>query len=200
MNHQLHGALDGGPGSGEDDSKLNALANDVAEMRMRIENIDKNCFSFFDNTNNGFGGFGTGMIEAGGSFRLTNGVYNGSKFSLYHYSSGWGGGSVARIKTYNMKFYGGILSKLSYIGTGLLGAYNMGSGYIKDGNSFGENFKLATVQTLGGATGAAIGAKTFAVMFSYLGPYGIVGGGIVGGIIGGIGGTKLSEYLYLSTK
>jgi RHS repeat-associated protein len=57
-----------------------------------------------------------------GSFRLTNGVKNGSKLSLWYYSSGWSGGSRARITTYN----------ISRIGKGL-GRFGAGAGLIMDG-------------------------------------------------------------------
>jgi len=54
------------------------------------------------------------------SFRLTNGAYNGSSFSLRFYGSGWGGGSTAQITTYSLSNLGGGVSfGAGVIGTGL---------------------------------------------------------------------------------
>ncbi|PZR20479.1 MAG: hypothetical protein DI535_29900 [Citrobacter freundii] len=48
-------------------------------------------------------GFGFIAVEKmPGSFRLTNGAYNGSAWSPRYYGSGWTGGSRARISTYNI--------------------------------------------------------------------------------------------------
>ena len=44
------------------------------------------------------------------TFRLTNGAYNGSKFSPWIYSSGWRGGSTARISTYAISGVGKAIS------------------------------------------------------------------------------------------
>jgi RHS repeat-associated protein len=50
------------------------------------------------------------------SFRLTNGAYNGCKFSFKWYSSGWTGGSKAQITTYKASNAAGVLGKLSLFG------------------------------------------------------------------------------------
>ncbi len=59
-----------------------------------------------------------------GSFRLTNGSYNGSSFSLKYYSSGWTGGGRARISTYNIGKIGNATGSAFFI----LGTVNDGIG------------------------------------------------------------------------
>ncbi|MBF0575496.1 hypothetical protein [Dysgonomonas sp. GY617] len=53
-----------------------------------------------------------------GSFRLTNGLYNGSQLSPKYYKTGWTGGSIARIKTYNIAKLGKFAGKMA-IGVGV---------------------------------------------------------------------------------
>ena len=59
------------------------------------------------------GAAGTGLENTVGSFRLTNGAYNGSKWSPKYYSSGWTGGSRARITTYNIGRVGKLIGRIS---------------------------------------------------------------------------------------
>lgn len=73
-------------------------------------------------------GLGAMAIEkAPGSFRLTNGLANGSAFRPKYYGSGWAGGSRAMISTYNI---GNIGKGLGYLGAGAgvvmdgIGVYN----------------------------------------------------------------------------
>ena len=62
-----------------------------------------------------------------GTFRITNGVYNGSQISLKYYFSGWKGGSVAKITTYTLsatgKILGGATIAVSSLMNGI-GVYN----------------------------------------------------------------------------
>lgn len=64
------------------------------------------------------------------SFRLTNGSYNGSAFSPKLYTSGWAGGSVARISTYKIAKIGQIVGLATFAvsstldGIGLYNYYN----------------------------------------------------------------------------
>lgn len=73
----------------------------------------------------GLGAMATEQVP--GSFRLTNGLANGSTFSPKYYGSGWAGGSRARISTYNI---GNIGKGLGYLGAGVgvvmdgIGVYN----------------------------------------------------------------------------
>ncbi|WP_430406831.1 hypothetical protein [Fluviicola sp.] len=67
------------------------------------------------------------------SFRLTNGVANGSKFSPKVYGSGWTGGSRANISTYKTAGLGGLLSKATFglgvilDGVGVINYYTEGA-------------------------------------------------------------------------
>ncbi|CAH0313175.1 tRNA nuclease WapA [Pedobacter sp. Bi36] len=78
---------------------------------------------------------GIGIMGAGGdllsksnaSFRMTNGLYNGSGFSPRIYWNGWGGGSVAQITTYSLSKFGTNLSTASGavgVGYGVYQIYN----------------------------------------------------------------------------
>jgi RHS repeat-associated protein len=79
-----------------------------------------------------------------GSFRLTNGAYNGSEFSPKYYPEGWGGGSFADITTYSVSKMGGYLS---------LGAGAVGTGFayyqLTNGSSNTMTLSDATVGTIG---------------------------------------------------
>ena len=57
---------------------------------------------------------GTALENATGSFRITNGAYNGGAFSPKFYQSAWTGGSRARITTYNIGKVGGYVGKASF--------------------------------------------------------------------------------------
>ncbi|SDM14510.1 hypothetical protein SAMN05216273_11486 [Chryseobacterium taihuense] len=56
----------------------------------------------------------TALENTAGSFRITNGDYNGSSFSPKYYQSAWTGGSRARITTYNISKIGGFVGKASF--------------------------------------------------------------------------------------
>ena len=140
----------------------------------------------------GIGGFGQGMVQSGGSFRVTNGAYNGNRLILRHYQSGWTGGSRAQITTYNMTRVGSNLGRWSIYGSVLLGAYNINEANIQDGRSFGYNTQVATAQTAGGIAGGWAGAKGGAAAGAAIGVWfwgaGVVPGAIIGGLIGGVAG------------
>ena len=192
FNHWAHEAAEEGGGP---PNKMDQIAAEAEAMRSRWDNIRENGLLALDTGNNGMGGLSVGMSQVGGSIRFTNGVYNGSRFSLRHYASGWSGGSVARIKTYKLSVYGSTLGRYSTIGTMGLGVYNMYSGFQMDGG-MGYNFQLATTQTIGGWAGAFALGKAGAYLGSYFGPWGTLGGGILGGVIGGFGGTSLSTDMF----
>ncbi|MEM6320942.1 MAG: 3-coathanger stack domain-containing protein [Bacteroidota bacterium] len=139
-------------------------------------------------TADGVGGLGAGLTTQGGSVRLTNGAYNGNGLSPKYYASGWTGGSVAQIKTYNLGTVGRAAGRLGTAGTIGLGVIDVGSNAYNEGG-FGAQTQLATGRFAGslsgGAAGAALGANFFGI--------GAIPGGIVGGIIGGYGGSKAGE-------
>ena len=149
-----------------------------------VENSWQNGFDFAGGLFNIAGGFGTGLQEMGGSFRLTNGAYNGSSWSPHHYKSAWTGGSTARITTYNSAKWGGRISG-GAIGVGTaIGVYQIRQGYIADGNTFGYNALTTTGSVVVGMAGGWGGAVTGAGFgFAVAGPP----GAIIGGIIGGFG-------------
>jgi len=134
------------------------------------------------------GGLGAGLTTQGGSVRLTNGAYNGNGLSPKYYASGWAGGSVAQIKTYNLGAVGKVAGKLGTAGTIGMGVIDVGSNGFNE-RGFGTQTQLATGRFAGslggGAAGAAFGA-------SFLG-IGAIPGGIIGGVIGGYGGSKAGE-------
>ncbi len=195
LNHAAHSAANSEQG-GDPPSNMAQIAAEAEAMRSRWDALLSGGILALDTGNNGMGGMGAGMGQVGGSLRFTNGAYNGSKFSLRHYASGWNGGSVARITTYNLKAYGSILGKYSALGTGILGAYNIGTGFYKDGYSFGYNTQLATAQTVGGIAGAYAFGKLGALGGAYFGPWGSLIGGIGGAAYGGIQGTSTSTDIF----
>jgi RHS repeat-associated protein len=142
--------------------------------------------------NHGIEGFGTGAENLTGSFRLTNGSYNGSQVSLKYYNSGWKGGSSAGISTYSATEWGGRVAKGSIIVSVGFGAYNIYNGVQEDGGTYGINAQVATGQTVGGIAGGWAGAEAGATAGLYVGaffgPAGLIAGPIVGGIIGGVAG------------
>ena len=140
----------------------------------------------------GSGGFGQGMVQAEGSFRLTNGSYNGNQLSPKHYQSGWSGGSRAQITTYNMSRVGSNIGRGSIYGTLVLGAYKINEANVQDGRAFRYNTQVATAQTAGGIVGGSVGAKGGAAAGAAIGVWfwggGAVPGAIIGGILGGVSG------------
>lgn len=154
--------------------------------------------------NNGIGGFGTGMTQFGGTFRLSNS--SGFSPRFYKVSSntgrGWGGGGRGRglIKTYGATNWG------KGIGYGSLGvSFVLGGIYVtdawqQDGNTYGANTQLAVAQTSLGIAGAWAGAEIGAAIGVWFGGVGAIPGavigGVIGGIAGGIGGSELGEAYY----
>jgi RHS repeat-associated protein len=141
---------------------------------------------------NGVGGFGQGMVQSGGSFRITDGASNANQLSIRYYQSGWTGGSRAQITTYSMTRVGSNIGRGSIYGGIFLGAYNINEANILDGRSFGYNTQVTTAQTAGGIAGGWGGAKGGAAMGAAIGLWfggaGAVPGAIIGGVIGGVGG------------
>jgi hypothetical protein len=151
--------------------------------------------------NNGFGGFGAGMTQFGGTFRLRNSKGFSPKF--YDISKitgrGWGGGGRGLIKTYSCTNWG------KGIGYGSLGfSLTLGAIYIndtwqQDGNMYGPNTQMAVSQTLYGITGAWMRAEIGASIGAWFGGVGAIPGAVIGGIVGGIfggwGGSELGEII-----
>jgi hypothetical protein len=171
--------------------------------------VEQHADDYGDNLLNGIGGFGIGMNEIGGSFRLTNGAYNGSRFSPKIYApktntpNGWRGGGRARITTYGMIKWGTRLSRGTAIAGGVIGVGRVGYYFFTDGG-YGYNAQKMTASILGGLGGSALGGWGGAVAGASIGAwFGGVGaipgafiGGIIGSIGGGWGGTAVGEYIY----
>ena len=140
--------------------------------------------------NDAIGGFGTAAGKLSGTFRLTDGTYNGSNLSLKYYSSGWTGGSRAAITTYSAAEWGSRIGKGSIVVSVGLGAYNIYNGYQQDGCTYGLNAQVATGQTIGGIGGGMAGAEIGAAIGVWFGGVGAIPGAIIGGVIGGWLGTE----------
>ena len=155
-------------------------------------NVSKACGIGAD----GIGGIGTGMLTTGGTFRLTNGAYNGGQFSLKHYPSNWGGGSVARITTYGMTGVGRKIARGSTVASFGVAAYDVANAYSQEGE-FGPQTYVATGRGLGSLAGAAAAAKGGALVGGSIGAmFGGVGaapGAVVGAICAGIAGGLLGS-------
>ena len=171
---------------------------------VRLDELVVTAPNVLGNIVDGAGGLGTGMQKMGGSFRLTNGAYNGNALSLKHYATGWGGGSVAQITTYNAAKWGSRISK----GAGAVGlatgGYQVFQGYVADGYTIGYNTQLAGSEVTGGMLGswggAYLGAKvgfTIGTPFGGVGgPVGAVVGGVAGAIVSGWGGSVVGGATY----
>ena len=143
----------------------------------------------------GLGGFGEGLIRAGGSFRLTDGVRG--NISIGHYSSGWTGGSRALITTYNATQWGNRVLQRSGKPGRIVSAGQIMHGIAQDSREAGYlticyNAKLKSVEVVGGMAGAWAGAKIGAKIGTLIFPgVGTVIGGVVGAIvIGAVAGTR----------
>ncbi len=145
--------------------------------------------------NHSIEGFGTGLENFGGTFRL----YNSSGFSpkLYEVSEltgrGWGGNGFVR--TFSAAEWGSRIGKGSVIlGIGL-GAYSTYQGYKEDGNTFGIHAQVAAAESAGGIVGGWAGAEAGAwagaaiggLITSETGGWGAVPGAFIGGILGAFG-------------
>jgi hypothetical protein len=140
------------------------------------------------------GGAGKGMQKLTGSFRLTNGAYNGSKLSMRFYDTNWHGGGTARITTYNSASVGKAIGKGSFATTIIVGGIVIHTGYVADGGKFGYNTKVAIAKVVGGMAGTELGADVGAGIGVWFGGIGVVPGSIIGGAIGGfVGGWGTSE-------
>jgi hypothetical protein len=146
---------------------------------------------------NSISGFGEGMRRTGGTFRLTDGAYNGNNISIRHYESGWRGGSRAQIRTYNAVQWGSRFSKGGGIAGGLIGFGQVGYEVYQDTQSaghfsYGYNAQRKSAEVVGGIGGGIGGAKGGAAIGFFIGAcFGGVGapiGAVIGGAIGGVGG------------
>jgi len=131
----------------------------------------------------GIGGLGAGMQQMGGTFRLTGGAHGGNVWSPRYYSSGWRGGSVARITTYSMANWG---RSMGFVGTGL-GVGQMVHIMYQDDWSFNREAQLKAAMTLGSSLGAKIGAGLGAKAFGFGAIPGAIGGSWIGGQVAEFG-------------
>jgi RHS repeat-associated protein len=139
-------------------------------------------------TSDAVGGVGAGASQAGGSMRLTNGAYNGNSFSPKYYGSGWKGGSVARIKTFNLGTAGKFAGRLGAASTFIFGAVDVGINMSQEGG-YGQGAHTATLKTGGSLGGGGLGGWGGAALGSFGGPP----GALIGGILGSIGGSLLGS-------
>ena len=150
---------------------------------------------------NAFGGLGMGMTQMGGTFRFTNGSYNGNQISIKHYASNWQGGSRAGITTFSMAKWGRGIGYGAIFVSGVLGVVDITQGFKADGNIFGNNSRIAIGRTVGGMTGGIIGAEVGAFFGMWFFGVGAIPGAVIGGVIGGFSGvwigTQAGEELNL---
>ncbi|WP_159479090.1 hypothetical protein [Chryseobacterium sp. 18068] len=155
-----------------DDSIRNGLCRISEYDELNTQN-KQNDFNWYGKGGqaNWFFASGAALTEASrGSFRLTNGAYNGSIFSPKYYQSAWTGGSRARITTYNISKIGSIAGKASF-GAGVImdgiGVYN----YKNNPNSpntvhpakAGLNTTIGAIGVWGGPPGAILSTVYFGV-------------------------------------
>jgi RHS repeat-associated protein len=151
-----------------------------------------NIKGYVSSSSDALSGLGVGLIEQGGSMRITNGAYNGNSVSFRYYESGWKGGSRAKISTYQLGTTGRLVSRVGTAGTLAIGAYDIGINAYHEGG-FGTYTQQATGRFTGSLLGATAGAKAGAAVGAWFYGWGAIPGGIIGGIIGGYGGSKAGE-------
>jgi hypothetical protein len=148
-----------------------------------------------DWTNNAIGGFGTGMSNLGGNFRISNSKGFSPKFYTKPNAAGRIFNGGFGITTYNTAKWGTRISRGSVGVSLLIGAYNVRQGYIEDSRTFGYNTQVATAQTIGGLGGAVAGAQIGAAVGVWFGGVGAIPGAVIGGVAGGVlggwGGSEL---------
>lgn len=106
----------------------------VSGYQYKVSNQQTNWYGPGGQVNWFLGAVGTGVENTTGSFRLTNGAYNGSAWSPKYYASGWRGGSKARITTYRITKIGYSIGWLS-VGIGIaMDLYGINE-YYKDSSS-----------------------------------------------------------------
>ncbi|MCF2218689.1 RHS repeat-associated core domain-containing protein [Chryseobacterium sp. PS-8] len=149
-------------------------------IERQLDRIDR--YEWYGPAGKGNFGFGTTATTIGfiqGSFRLTNGIYNGSAWSPKYYPSAWIGGSRARITTYNFGKIGRGLGRFS-VGIGVIMDIKGMQVYSKDPNSPNAvhpykmilNSVMGAVGSEGGAYGAIISTFYFGIDNFYPGGWG----------------------------
>lgn len=136
-----------------------------------------------------------GMKEIEGTIRLTNGAYNGNKFSPKLYESGWKGGGKARIKTYNVSKIGSHIEKSRLkFGLGIISkAKKVNDIFKEDGSKIGDKITVAISKEIGGKAGAKIGERIGTTIGFAFGPFGAALGMIIGRVVGEFVGEKVGE-------
>lgn len=137
-----------------------------------MESIETNGFLSSTSEINTYSSFlATGIEKTPGSFRLTNGAYNGSSFSPKYYASAWAGGSTARITTYNIGKIGKGIGQVGFGAGVLLDTYGVAN-YYNNGSQHSNSVHpgKAAVNTGMGAWGLLGG------------PYGAIMSGAYSGI------------------
>ena len=127
--------------------------------------------------------FGTSATALGyveGSFRLTNGAYNGNAWSPKYYSSAWRGGSRARISTYNIGKIGKTLGKYSFYLGVAMDVYGVKTFYEDPNSPNAVDPKKATLNTVMGYVGLKGGAYGAIISTLYFGVDNYYPGGWVG--------------------
>lgn len=123
-------------------------------------------------------GVAEGMKTSKTSFRIKH----GDNISPKNYSSGWGGGSRGKIKTYKYAKLGARIGKVTGpLGVGFV-ANDIRLGLEEDGYRPGKNTAKAFVRNGASYGMAFLGAKAGACF----GPIGVGVGAVIGGLIGGL--------------
>jgi RHS repeat-associated protein len=169
----------------------------MIKSELRYRKVERYETTFSSRILDGLGGMGTGMKRMGGTFRLTNGAYNGSQVSLKHYASNWQGGSRARISTYSMAKWGsGIVCSSGFLGAAM-GGVDILQGMAVDGWTFGVNTQAAIGRTAVSIEGSSVGAWIGGIVGGFFFGYGAIPGAIIGGAAGGWLGSEGGEKLIL---
>ena len=191
---------------GNKESLLNIIdSNNEGKLKNNL-NEWKEIYNFFAKINSKINFIADVLKEIKGTFRITDGLYNGDNISFKYYESSWKGGSKAKIKTHDFPKIGKNISKV----TGKISRVNdLKDFYIaikEDGYKFGDKTIVTAGEKLGKWGGTKYGIKygvKIGVKIGSLIPFhplatrligGIIGG-IVGGFIGSFTGRKGGEFV-----
>jgi len=147
------------------------------------------------------------ISDAGWFIAVTSdGIKQNSKFNSKYFTAKYGthtltAEDITRQTRSQMRNTAKWARRGGTITTVVFGGYDILEGMNQDGGQYGQNARIATGRTVGGAFGAWGGAKMGAgIGFVIGGPVGSLAGGIIGGIAGGLYGSREGENFVKSRR
>ena len=178
---------------GSKDSLLNIIDSNNEEKLKNNFNEWKEIYNLFSEINSKIDLIADVFQEIKGSFRITDGLYNGNDISFKYYESSWKGGSKARIKTHDFAKIGKNISKVTEKISRVNDLKDFYIAFKEDGNKFGDKSIVTIGEKLGTWEGTKYGIK-YGVKIGSLIPFHPLATRLIGGIIGGIVGCFIGSF------